>query len=464
MEECTSSENQRVRECCHLEGETPIEIRIAYQQPRSTPARFSGVGSPSTGGGLNVGTNLGPHAGPPAKHGGGAFNDTPAFGGDGHSFGRFHGALPSNLDVSTPRPPGFTGYGAPGAGYGYGYSGLYGGGHGYSPAYSSAFGHTFGGLAGSYGGYSGYGGYNGYGGGPVSIGSTSGASGIADASMPSVPKAAERLRLVPSTSGPAAPSKCKRQSKFSAPPPTLDFEPKQHQSESPQAPDAMEDFDPDVFAAPPDSAREGDCPGRMPNPAVLQDEDYFPEIVRVTRDGTGTCRDTSRADGAASTQATTEWGALSSDATGTCAKAGDATPSSAETAVDSPSQASALSAPSGSPQLHANGSEQFPGGNPQQPQGGAPQQHQGNLPHQGGDPLQTPAESQGNLATGIATSPLASAPPPRSAGVSGHGLLAAVAAVAGVSGAAVHDNGDEDSTNSMTLEGVPSNQVSLGKL
>eukprot|EP00931_Biecheleriopsis_adriatica_P055305 TRINITY_DN32660_c0_g1_i1.p1 TRINITY_DN32660_c0_g1~~TRINITY_DN32660_c0_g1_i1.p1 ORF type:complete len:199 (-),score=19.28 TRINITY_DN32660_c0_g1_i1:174-770(-) len=37
LEECTSPDNPRVRDCCHLEGETPIEIRIAYgqhQQPR----------------------------------------------------------------------------------------------------------------------------------------------------------------------------------------------------------------------------------------------------------------------------------------------------------------------------------------------------------------------------------------------------------------------------------------------
>mmetsp|Transcript_120108 Transcript_120108/g.346997 ORF Transcript_120108/g.346997 Transcript_120108/m.346997 type:complete len:235 (+) Transcript_120108:1-705(+) len=34
MEECTSTDNPRVRDCCHLEGETPIEIRIAYQHPR----------------------------------------------------------------------------------------------------------------------------------------------------------------------------------------------------------------------------------------------------------------------------------------------------------------------------------------------------------------------------------------------------------------------------------------------
>jgi len=32
VEECTSAENPHVRDCCHLEGETPVEIRIAYQR------------------------------------------------------------------------------------------------------------------------------------------------------------------------------------------------------------------------------------------------------------------------------------------------------------------------------------------------------------------------------------------------------------------------------------------------
>jgi len=42
LEECTSTDNPRVRDCCHLEGETPVEIRIAYQHPRSSaqPAGF----------------------------------------------------------------------------------------------------------------------------------------------------------------------------------------------------------------------------------------------------------------------------------------------------------------------------------------------------------------------------------------------------------------------------------------
>eukprot|EP00747_Dinoflagellata_sp_TGD_P167255 gnl/TRDRNA2_/TRDRNA2_191330_c0_seq1.p1 gnl/TRDRNA2_/TRDRNA2_191330_c0~~gnl/TRDRNA2_/TRDRNA2_191330_c0_seq1.p1 ORF type:complete len:286 (-),score=47.69 gnl/TRDRNA2_/TRDRNA2_191330_c0_seq1:123-980(-) len=37
VDDCASSDNPRVRECCHLEGETPIEIRIAYQHPRPAP-------------------------------------------------------------------------------------------------------------------------------------------------------------------------------------------------------------------------------------------------------------------------------------------------------------------------------------------------------------------------------------------------------------------------------------------
>lgn len=42
MEECTSPDKQHVRDCCHLEGETPIEIRIAYSQPRpSTSASYA---------------------------------------------------------------------------------------------------------------------------------------------------------------------------------------------------------------------------------------------------------------------------------------------------------------------------------------------------------------------------------------------------------------------------------------
>mmetsp|Transcript_124355 Transcript_124355/g.277321 ORF Transcript_124355/g.277321 Transcript_124355/m.277321 type:complete len:224 (-) Transcript_124355:50-721(-) len=42
VDECTSTDNPRVRDCCHLEGETPIEIRIAYQQPRQSahPSTF----------------------------------------------------------------------------------------------------------------------------------------------------------------------------------------------------------------------------------------------------------------------------------------------------------------------------------------------------------------------------------------------------------------------------------------
>eukprot|EP00435_Cladocopium_sp_Y103_P010578 s3796_g2.t1 len=30
--ECSSVNSQHVKDCCHLEGETPIEIRIAFSQ------------------------------------------------------------------------------------------------------------------------------------------------------------------------------------------------------------------------------------------------------------------------------------------------------------------------------------------------------------------------------------------------------------------------------------------------
>eukprot|EP00439_Symbiodinium_sp_Y106_P048051 s3856_g6.t1 len=40
-----SMEPQKVRDCCHLEGETPIEIRIAFsqQRPASYPASHEGA-------------------------------------------------------------------------------------------------------------------------------------------------------------------------------------------------------------------------------------------------------------------------------------------------------------------------------------------------------------------------------------------------------------------------------------
>eukprot|EP00929_Paragymnodinium_shiwhaense_P070108 TRINITY_DN35485_c0_g1_i1.p1 TRINITY_DN35485_c0_g1~~TRINITY_DN35485_c0_g1_i1.p1 ORF type:complete len:258 (-),score=73.76 TRINITY_DN35485_c0_g1_i1:77-850(-) len=34
LDECASVDQERVRQCCHLEGETPVEIRIAYQRPK----------------------------------------------------------------------------------------------------------------------------------------------------------------------------------------------------------------------------------------------------------------------------------------------------------------------------------------------------------------------------------------------------------------------------------------------
>eukprot|EP00930_Biecheleria_cincta_P005477 TRINITY_DN106400_c0_g1_i1.p1 TRINITY_DN106400_c0_g1~~TRINITY_DN106400_c0_g1_i1.p1 ORF type:complete len:204 (+),score=29.78 TRINITY_DN106400_c0_g1_i1:62-673(+) len=44
VEECTSPDKQHVRDCCHLEGETPIEIRIAYSQPRPSTYASSETG------------------------------------------------------------------------------------------------------------------------------------------------------------------------------------------------------------------------------------------------------------------------------------------------------------------------------------------------------------------------------------------------------------------------------------
>jgi len=37
VDSCTSLENPRVRQCCHIEGEPPIEIQIAHRYPRRTP-------------------------------------------------------------------------------------------------------------------------------------------------------------------------------------------------------------------------------------------------------------------------------------------------------------------------------------------------------------------------------------------------------------------------------------------
>mmetsp|Transcript_29438 Transcript_29438/g.44494 ORF Transcript_29438/g.44494 Transcript_29438/m.44494 type:complete len:204 (-) Transcript_29438:13-624(-) len=38
LQDCTSPDNPRVKDCCHLEGETPVEIRIAHQAPRPAEA------------------------------------------------------------------------------------------------------------------------------------------------------------------------------------------------------------------------------------------------------------------------------------------------------------------------------------------------------------------------------------------------------------------------------------------
>ncbi|CAE8589916.1 unnamed protein product [Polarella glacialis] len=48
IDECTSPDQQHVRDCCHLEGETPIEIRIAYSHPR--PSSYPANREPTGGG------------------------------------------------------------------------------------------------------------------------------------------------------------------------------------------------------------------------------------------------------------------------------------------------------------------------------------------------------------------------------------------------------------------------------
>lgn len=72
-----------------------------------------------------------------------------------------------------------------------------------------------------------------------------------------------------------------------------------------------EDFDPDVFAAPPDSARDADVCAPTSDLRrgialhvlqLAQDDDFFPEIVRVTRDGTNTFRDSPSRDGNGTTR------------------------------------------------------------------------------------------------------------------------------------------------------------------
>lgn len=48
VDKCTPSDPQCVKDCCHLEGDTPIEIRIAYQPPKPPtqahgPAHLAGL-------------------------------------------------------------------------------------------------------------------------------------------------------------------------------------------------------------------------------------------------------------------------------------------------------------------------------------------------------------------------------------------------------------------------------------
>mmetsp|Transcript_50688 Transcript_50688/g.133900 ORF Transcript_50688/g.133900 Transcript_50688/m.133900 type:complete len:292 (+) Transcript_50688:156-1031(+) len=188
VDECTSTDNPRVRDCCHLEGETPIEIRIAYQQPR--PAA-----QPATAVAGNVGT--------------GAW--------DGRTNGPTH--LGHGAAHFAAGPP-----------------------HG-AAAVRGAHWHSPGGM---------------------------------DAEKPPMPRGTERLRL---------------------PPPAGSGGRTQPRTPASQA--STSDFDAETFAAPPDSERSevAATPGRMTQPAALQmlqlmqDEDYFPEIVRVSRQAPSTFRE-----------------------------------------------------------------------------------------------------------------------------------------------------------------------------
>mmetsp|Transcript_14169 Transcript_14169/g.38945 ORF Transcript_14169/g.38945 Transcript_14169/m.38945 type:complete len:276 (-) Transcript_14169:112-939(-) len=197
VDECTSTDNQRVRDCCHLEGETPIEIRIAYQQPRP-PQRLAGF--THTGGALAPGSGLG------ATNGVSNLGSLPASGG-GTRIGTFTG--------------------------------------GYENA-------------------------------PLSGRSWPTARG--DAEKPAMPRGAERLRLPPPGANPW--SNSARQGHVDG-----------------------DDFDPDTFAAPPDSERgEGSVASarnQMQQALALkvlqmqQEEDHFPEIIRARithRDGSSSTR------------------------------------------------------------------------------------------------------------------------------------------------------------------------------
>lgn len=179
VDECTSADNQRVRDCCHLEGETPIEIRIAYQQPRP-PVHPS---------------NFDPGPNRQAAH-------------------------PSNFDPGNR-------HGAPG----------------FSPGTFRNYHDQL--------------------------------SPNTDAEKPPMPRGTERLRL---------------------PPPASSARNQPRTPASQASTSDHRDFDAETFAAPPDSERSeigaGATPGRMQQPAALQmlqaagaDDDYFPEIVRVPRQG-----------------------------------------------------------------------------------------------------------------------------------------------------------------------------------
>lgn len=63
LEKCNSKDSQCVRECCHLEGETPVEIRIAHQPPR--PAQQTLLYSAAEGHASTVGYKVGGEIGAP---------------------------------------------------------------------------------------------------------------------------------------------------------------------------------------------------------------------------------------------------------------------------------------------------------------------------------------------------------------------------------------------------------------
>mmetsp|Transcript_31466 Transcript_31466/g.68599 ORF Transcript_31466/g.68599 Transcript_31466/m.68599 type:complete len:304 (-) Transcript_31466:95-1006(-) len=172
VDECTSTDNPRVRDCCHLEGETPIEIRIAYQQPR-------------------------PAAQPISSEGAGPWDARAGLANLGHGAAHFAAGPPHSVARSS---------------------------HWQSP-------------------------------------------GSMDAEKPPMPRGTERLRLPPPAGGGV-----------------------RTQPRTPASQASTSDFDAETFAAPPDSERSevAATPGRMQQPVALQmlqfmqDEDYFPEIVRVS--------------------------------------------------------------------------------------------------------------------------------------------------------------------------------------